>query len=68
MSISISTMGKFAGPPTRNAIFTRSGGGGGGPIQKRKPIVRINRVRVDNKGKEKYIVVKEIKDYDNTKH
>jgi len=66
MSISISTMGKFAGPPTRNAIFTRSGGGGGGPIQKRKPIVRINRVKVDEK-KKKYIVVKEIKDYDNIK-
>ena len=52
MSISIATMGKFASPPTRNAIFTRSGGGGGGPIQKRKPIVRINRVKIDEKSKE----------------
>lgn len=50
MSISIATNGKFAGPPARTAIFTRSGGdAGGGYYEKPKPIVRINRVRYKNK-------------------
>jgi len=60
-SIGISTMGKFDGPDNIDG-----GGGGGGPIQKRKPVVRVNKVKVDEK-KKKYIVVKEIKDYDNIK-
>jgi hypothetical protein len=48
--ISIATNGKFAGPPARTAIFTRSGGdAGGGYYEKPKPIVRINRVRYENK-------------------
>jgi len=61
MSISIATMGKFNGPPARTAIFTRSGGGGGG-IEKKKPIIRINKVRYEKKKDKVSIFIKEIKD------
>ncbi|MBU0777852.1 hypothetical protein KKF82_06305 [Patescibacteria group bacterium] len=62
-------MGKYNGPPARTAIFTRSGGDGGGGFERRKPIVRINKVIYDEKEK-KYIniVVKEIINNDNIKY
>jgi hypothetical protein len=69
MSISIATNGKFVGPPTRTAIFTRSGGDAGGPIliDVKKPIVRVTKVKYDKKKKNINIFIKEIKD-DKYKH
>lgn len=50
--VAIATRGKFVGAPTRNAVFSRSGGGGGGTyIEKKKPIVRVMKVKYDKKKK-----------------
>ena len=51
MSVTIATLGKFQGAPTRNAVLSRSGGDGVGVVyeERRKPIVRVTRVKYDKK-------------------
>ena len=52
-ALAIATRGKYVGSPTRNAVFSRSGGGGGSTtyIEKKKPIVRVVKVKYDKKKK-----------------
>jgi len=55
----MATMGKFAGPPARVAIFTRSGGDASGPTQERprKPQVQISKVKYHNLSTKKVTVI-----------
>jgi len=51
-ALAIATNGKYVGAPTRNAVFSKSGGNGGTTyIEKKKPIVRVTKVKYDKKKK-----------------
>ena len=51
-SIGLVTMGKFDGPPSRVAVFSRSGGDAVGPyFEKKKPILNVTRVKYDKKNR-----------------
>ena len=66
MSISIATMGKFTGAPTRNAVLTNSGGDGTGFVygEKPKPLVYVTKVRHKKNKKDINISVENIRNGD----
>jgi len=65
-ALAIATNGKFVGVPTRNAIFSRSGGDGTGFVygEKPKPLVYVTKVRHKKKKKDINISVENIRNGD----